>query len=68
MNTKTKERLIQATELAKETFGEVALSQTPSIVGSILISMAVDDLCDSIKHENEQLTECIFRSAGHITD
>lgn len=66
MNIKTKERLIQAKALANEILGEGALNQNPSIVGSILISMAVDDLCDSIKQENEQLTECIYKSAGHM--
>jgi hypothetical protein len=65
MSTKTKERLIQATALAKETLGEAALSQNPSIVSSILMSMALDDLGDSIKRENENLAECIYRSTGH---
>jgi hypothetical protein len=68
MNIKTKERLFHATALAKETFGELALNQNPSIVGSILISMTVDDLCDSIRQENAELTECIYKSAGHIAE
>jgi hypothetical protein len=68
MSAKTKERLIQATALAKETLGEAALSQNPSIVSAILMSMALEDLSDSIKEENEKLTDCIFRSAGHITE
>ncbi|HXI72525.1 MAG TPA: hypothetical protein VNN22_19450 [Verrucomicrobiae bacterium] len=66
MIVRTKERLIQATALAKETLGDVALSQNPGIVSSILMSMALDDLSDSIKQENDKLTECIFRSAGHV--
>jgi hypothetical protein len=56
MSTKTKERLFHATALAKETFGELAVNQSPNIVGSILISMAVDDLCDTIKQETAELT------------
>ena len=68
MNIKTKERLIQATALAKETFGELAFNQNPSIVGGILISMAVDDLCDSITKETAEITECIYKSAGHIAE
>ncbi len=66
MHDKTKERLIQAAALAKETLGEVEFLRNPSIVNSLLMSMALDDLSDSIKHENEKLTECIFQSAGHI--
>ena len=68
MSTKTKERLIQAKALAEETFGQEQLSQNPGIVGSILISMVLDDLSDSIKQENEKLTECIIRSASQVAD
>jgi len=68
INTRTKERLSQAAALAKETLGESAFSQNPSIVSSILMSMALDDLSESIKEENEKLTDCIFRSAGHIAE
>lgn len=64
----TKERLVQATALAKETFGEQTVNQNPSIVSAILTSMALDDLCNSIEQENEKLTDCIFRSAGHIAE
>ncbi len=66
MNSKTKERLIEAVALAKETLGESELMRNPGIVNSILISISLDDLVDSIKEENEKLTDCIFRSAGNI--
>ena len=68
MNTKMKERLTQATALAKEMFGEEVLTQNPGIINAILMSMALDEFKDSINQENEKLTDCIFRAAGHIAE
>jgi hypothetical protein len=68
MSAKTKERVIQAAALAKETLGEKAVNENPSIVSAILVSMALEDLTASMKEENEKLTECIFRSAGHVAE
>ena len=68
MNTRIKERLIQAAALARETLGEEALRQNPALVNAILTSMAMDDLSDLITQETEKLTDCIFRSAGHIAE
>lgn len=68
MNEKTKERITEAAALAKEAFGEVELAKNPGIINSIIVSLALDDLGNAIKHENETLTECIFRSAGHIAE
>lgn len=68
MSAKTKERLIQAIALARETLGEQAVNQNPGIVSAILTSMALDEFTDSLKQENEKLTDCIFQSAGHIAE
>lgn len=68
MNTEIKERVVEAAALAKETLGEQAVNQNPSIVSAILVCMALEDLTHSMKQENEKLTDCIFRSAGHIAE
>lgn len=68
MSTKTKERLTKAAALAKEVFGESALNENPNVVSAILVSMTMDDLGDTVKQENEKLTECIYKAAGHIAD
>jgi hypothetical protein len=68
MSAKTKERLTQATALAAEVLGESGVNQNSGILNAIVLSMALDDLSGSINAENEKLIDCIFRSAGHISE
>jgi hypothetical protein len=60
---KTKERITQARQLAREQFG----SDDPALIAALLQSLAADTICETVRTEVQNLNDCLVACTGQLS-